>query len=104
MTTRRMRCEDEVEAMAVTEGGSLGKGEARPPSRSPTLRTGDFLGKHRLSAAINRLNQEIQSLQVSSLSLPPYLPRPTDFFLLSLSVPRYESRVGWMDHVLLAWV
>ncbi|XP_008776757.1 guanine nucleotide-binding protein subunit gamma 2-like [Phoenix dactylifera] len=63
MTTRRMRCEEEVEATAVKEGGSLGEGEARPSSRLPTPRTGDFLGRHRLSAAINRLNQEIHSLQ-----------------------------------------
>ncbi|WOL19805.1 hypothetical protein Cni_G28607 [Canna indica] len=38
--------------------------EGRPPSSLPAPpRTGDFLGKHRLSAAISRLNQEIQFLE-----------------------------------------
>ncbi|KAJ8471726.1 hypothetical protein OPV22_026069 [Ensete ventricosum] len=34
-----------------------------PPSLHLSTRNGNFLGKHRLSAAISRLNQEIQYLQ-----------------------------------------
>ncbi|EHA8587956.1 hypothetical protein COCNU_scaffold003706G000010 [Cocos nucifera] len=101
MTTRRMRCEEEVGATGATEGGSREEGEGRPSSRPPTPRTGDFLGKHRLSAAINRLNQEIHSLQVRSLSSPLYPDRPTSVFYFR-PFPRLESWLGRKDHVLLA--
>lgn len=45
-----------------------------PPPPPPQARTGGFLGRHRLSAAITRLDQEILSLQV--LFLPPLFVRP----------------------------
>ncbi|CAL9039301.1 guanine nucleotide-binding protein subunit gamma 2-like [Musa acuminata AAA Group] len=55
----------ETESERMATNGEDAEPEARPqPSHPrPLRRTGDFLGKHRLSAAISRLNQEIQYLQ-----------------------------------------
>ncbi|CAD5167595.1 guanine nucleotide-binding protein subunit gamma 2-like [Musa acuminata AAA Group] len=48
----------------MTTNGEGAEMEARgPPSLHLSTRNGNFLGKHRLSAAISRLNQEIQYLQ-----------------------------------------
>ncbi|WOL06510.1 hypothetical protein Cni_G15244 [Canna indica] len=47
----------------MTTNGEEAEALRRPPSLPRPPRTGDFLGKHRLSAAISRLNQEIQYLE-----------------------------------------
>ncbi|XP_042412942.1 uncharacterized protein LOC122001995 isoform X1 [Zingiber officinale] len=49
--------------MAVNGEGEGPEARPPPPSMPQPTRTGDFLGKHRLSAAIARLNQEIQFLE-----------------------------------------
>ncbi|XP_042394558.1 guanine nucleotide-binding protein subunit gamma 2-like [Zingiber officinale] len=50
--------------MAVNGGEGEGpEAHLLPPSMRQPSRTGDFLGKHRLSAAITRLSQEIQFLE-----------------------------------------
>ncbi|KAG6504441.1 hypothetical protein ZIOFF_036774 [Zingiber officinale] len=53
------------DTMAVNGGEGEGpEAHLLPPSMRQPSRTGDFLGKHRLSAAITRLSQEIQFLEV----------------------------------------
>ncbi|RWV88777.1 hypothetical protein GW17_00049116 [Ensete ventricosum] len=65
------------------EGAEMGV--RGPPSLHLSTRNGNFLGKHRLSAAISRLNQEIQYLQVlffPSSSMPTPIILPLGIFLL----------------------
>ncbi|RZR79566.1 hypothetical protein BHM03_00005312 [Ensete ventricosum] len=53
--------------MATDGEGAEAEARPQPSHPRPLRRTGDFLGKHRLSAAISRLNQEIQYLQKANL-------------------------------------
>ncbi|RRT46660.1 hypothetical protein B296_00034057 [Ensete ventricosum] len=59
--------------MATDGEGAEAEARPQPSQPRPLRRTGDFLGKHRLSAAISRLNQEIQYLQVLPSTLLPAL-------------------------------
>ncbi|KAL5212295.1 hypothetical protein ABZP36_023142 [Zizania latifolia] len=71
--------EDEVEeqrqrtqrAARPSSGPQQQRRSALAPAPGAAMRNGGYVGKHRLSAAIARLDQELQSLQVSPSSFSP---------------------------------
>ncbi|BAS76885.1 Os02g0137800 [Oryza sativa Japonica Group] len=97
--------EEEVERRAARPvSGQQQQQQRRRPTDvggGAAMRSVGYVGKHRLSAAIARLDQELQSLQVSATPLPPLplisheLDSPCAYCLSSTSMCAFTVSVLW---------